>query len=824
NYRRKIIITSEMETKNCKHFPHFVKIYSYPELTLDYAKDLIENKKINVDEIIEFTGTLKTGIMVNKIYITLIYGAVVNQDEKLIDYLLSKNADVNITYDNDTDNVIHRVVRYGNVKLLKKLIEHGADLNVKRACYYWKGIKHSVLYTAIRRRKYEVIKYLVNEVITSEEIVKGITDISERVWFGRYLIDSSNFSLYHGNSLRFLKLFWNKGIDIVEYKSPSSLLSIVLIKALQFSNFKLAEEVLADGADINCSIYLKDKSFPLTYYFLSDSLHRLAFIVRHPKFNTINAVTEDNRSMLHHLILERLANQRAEFSFKRNLITLLTAGIDVNIVDSDNKLAIDCSDDNEKVQCFKRCIVLLLVGGYYVCNRNVEAVQGPEYDVLRNRCRQEVERMKCMKIGISRMSYYDALHWSIHQMAVYLKFVDLNEIASLNNCLSYYWICKPEKLMEMFPLYGKFLHFKLIKAALRIDLLKQSAEIIERTIEKKFIITSEMETKNRKRCLNFVKIYSYPELTLNYTKDLIENKKVNVDEIIEFKVTYKIDVFVQKVYITLIYGAVVNQDEKLIDYLLSKNADVNITYDNDTDNILYTDWHLLSGIQNLIQINAVTEDNRSMLHHLILKRLENQRAESYFRRNLITLLTAGIDVNIVDSDNKLAIDCSDDNTKVQYFKRCIVLLLVGGYYVCNKNIKAAQGPEYDELRNRCRQEVEKMKCMKIGISRMSYYDALHWSIHQMAVYLKFVDLNEIASLNNCLSYYWICKPEKLMEMFPLYESLLHFKLIKAALRIDLLKQSAEIIESILYSFLPYTFIRDLYSYLSNDDLCKLIET
>ncbi|KAH0557666.1 hypothetical protein KQX54_010054 [Cotesia glomerata] len=433
-----------METKNSKGSLNFVKICSYPELTLDYAKDLIENKKVNVDEIIEFKVTYKMEVLVQKVYITLIYGAVVNQDEKLIDYLL----------------------------------KHGADLNVKRGCYYQKGIKHSVLHTAIRHRQYEVIKYLVNDVTTSEEIVKGITDISERVWFGRYLIDSSNFSLYHENSLKFLKLFWNKGIDLVKYKSPSSLLSTVLMKALQFPNFELAEEVLADGADINCSIYLKDKSFPLTYYFLSDSLYRLAFIVRHPKFNTINAVIEDNRSMLHHLILKRSANQRAESYFRRNLITLLTAGINVNIVDSDNKLAIDCSDDNAKVQYFKRCIVLLLVGGYDVCNKNIEAVQGPEYDELRNRCRQEVEKMEGMKIGISRMSYYDALHWSIHQMAVYLKFVDLNEIASLNNCLFYYWTCEPKKLTEMFPLYGRFLHFKLIKAALRIDLLKQSAEII----------------------------------------------------------------------------------------------------------------------------------------------------------------------------------------------------------------------------------------------------------------------------------------------------------------------------------------------------------
>lgn len=93
----------------------------------------------------------------------------------------------------------------------------------------------------------------------------------------------------------------------------------------------------------------------------------------------------------------------------------------------------------------------------------------------------------------------------------------------------------------------------------------------------------------------------------------------------------------------------------------------------------------------------------------------------------------------------------------------------------------------------------------------------------MAIYLKLVDLNEIDSLNDSLADYWTHRPKKLMKMFPLYGRFLHFKFIKAVQRIDLLKQSAEIIESILYSVLPYTFIRDLYSYLSNDDLCKLIK-
>lgn len=402
-----------MESKNSKEDLNFFQISSYPELTLDYAKDLIENKKVNVNEIIEFKVMFKLEVWVAKVYITLIYGAVVNQDEKLIDYLLSKNADVNITYDNDTDNVIHRVVRHENVELLKKLVEYGANLNVKRGCFRRKGIKHSVLYTAIRYRQYEVIKYLVNEVTTSEEIVKGITDISDRVWFRRYphLGDSSIVYL-ESFSLKFFKLFWNKGIDIYKYKSPSSLLSTVLMKAIRFINYKLAEAVLADGVDINYSIYLEGKSFPLTYYFILyyDVPCRLAFIVRHPKFNTINAVIEDNRSMLHHLILKKPSYPRAKSCFKINLFTLLTAGINVNIVDSDNKLAIDCSDDNEEGQYFKKCIVILIVGGYYACNKNIEVVQRPEYDELRNRCRQEVEKMKGMKIGISRMSYYDALH------------------------------------------------------------------------------------------------------------------------------------------------------------------------------------------------------------------------------------------------------------------------------------------------------------------------------------------------------------------------------------------------------------------------------
>ncbi|XP_057326901.1 putative ankyrin repeat protein RF_0381 [Microplitis mediator] len=183
------------------------------------------------------------------------------------------------------------------------------------------------------------------------------------------------------------------------------------------------------------------------------------------------------------------------------------------------------------------------------------------------------------------------------------------------------------------------------------------------------------------------------------------------------------------------------------------------------------------------------------------------------------LLNVGVDVNALDSDNKLPIEYKIESTHQQVYikiiKVHIVKLIAAGLYVCDRNIEAVSTGEFDHDLALCRSEVEKMKKNKIEGTNITFFEVLHKNIHYSAQYLKSVDLVSILERE---------PSELIFPEYPMYDRMLFFKLLRVFKRVCYIKDSEEIIYNIFDELqLPGTFVRKLYIHLSNNDLERIIQ-
>ncbi|XP_057340508.1 uncharacterized protein LOC130677690 [Microplitis mediator] len=150
---------------------------------------------------------------------------------------------------------------------------------------------------------------------------------------------------------------------------------------------------------------------------------------------------------------------------------------------------------------------------------------------------------------------------------------------------------------------------------------------------------------------------------------------------------------------------------------------------------------------------------------------------------------------------------------IDSIRRHIVELITAGFYVSDRNITDINNTKrYDNYSAECLLEVEKMKKNVIEGSNITFIEILHKNVRYLARYLKIVDLNKIL----------IREPQ--FPEYPIYENKIYFKLWKTQIRVNYVKDSEEVIYNIFYELqLPDTFIRELYIYLSNDDLKEIVE-
>ncbi|XP_057334148.1 serine/threonine-protein kinase TNNI3K-like [Microplitis mediator] len=176
------------------------------------------------------------------------------------------------------------------------------------------------------------------------------------------------------------------------------------------------------------------------------------------------------------------------------------------------------------------------------------------------------------------------------------------------------------------------------------------------------------------------------------------------------------------------------------------------------------------------------------------------------------LLHGNVDVNISDSKkNHTALDVVETTAISNILKRHLIKLKVINYHVSEDNFKKIKtyGEKFSKYRNECEEELKIIKREKINDSNVSFYDILNKSIHQIAIFMTNKQIREIVS-----------DTDDIDSKYPIYGPIIVYRLREGLIRKNLIDKIQDFIFN-TFSELPNTFVRNIFSYLSHDDIEKL---
>lgn len=152
----------------------------------------------------------------------------------------------------------------------------------------------------------------------------------------------------------------------------------------------------------------------------------------------------------------------------------------------------------------------------------------------------------------------------------------------------------------------------------------------------------------------------------------------------------------------------------------------------------------------------------------------------------------------------MAIDCDNYfQNLITIIKHHIVKLYCANLHANDRNLETVNDRQFDNLRQQCYDEIELMKKTRIAFINLTYYKVLHKCQFALARRIKHVDKSVIL--------------HERVE-FPLYTSVINYRLKKAVQRKELLINAYKIIHCLFYNVLPDTFVRNISDYLTNKDL------
>lgn len=399
------------------------------KLNVSTSKDLIEEKGVDVNTVIIY-GTSTGRVIV----LTLLSIAVMNKEEELVNYLLSKNANVNLGTDTVGLSSVYRALTSGSWRIFCKLISHGAALDQDL-----KLLKCPMMHIAVEMGSYQAVKHLIDAGVNVNIKYKNVTPLEAAVSLGHMDI---------------IKMLINNGAN-VDAKGRGVILGKALTKAILRGQEKLRDFYLSCGAHINYRLSNERGKDPVLHRVVqSGNFETFKFLLNFNEID-INATTDENHSALHIALAQ---NHPVD---PRIVYKLLSAGIDVNIESRNKKLALHCVNkcNNSLYLTLGKHIVKLIAAGFYVCSRNSRAVNNAPWDSLRDKCQQEVKLLKSIQIT-DFVTYYDVLRMSLQKLAVFLKYFNVRAILNCN-------------LIKVFPQYGEMIYYRLLKVLQRIQLLEK---------------------------------------------------------------------------------------------------------------------------------------------------------------------------------------------------------------------------------------------------------------------------------------------------------------------------------------------------------------
>lgn len=308
-----------------------------------------------------------------------------------------------------------------------------------------------------------------------ELLVNGWTPLHAAISFNRktavrYLIRSGanvNAKFYGnvGNGCTLLHMaVWNSDLEVIkmllsnqaDVNAYEKSKGTPLMEAIRQGDLDMVFVLVKHGADINRRFI--EGMTPLHIAAQSNNSDIIKFLL-HLGVN-VNTVTFKNESALHSAMRSGLNNEA-------NVRVLLDAGIDINIENTDGKLAIEinATDPNNKYRrlILKQHIIKLReakIGN--VCQRNISKINSNKLDIFQFRCTDELTIMKELKFGFTCVTLYDMLTKSIDQLVVALK-----DVQDPQNFINF-------NLLMGLPLYCNMIIHRLIKVIMKIIFLNSS--------------------------------------------------------------------------------------------------------------------------------------------------------------------------------------------------------------------------------------------------------------------------------------------------------------------------------------------------------------
>ncbi|CAG5078042.1 Similar to RF_0381: Putative ankyrin repeat protein RF_0381 (Rickettsia felis (strain ATCC VR-1525 / URRWXCal2)) [Cotesia congregata] len=356
---------------------------------------------------------------------SLLSVAVMKEDYELINYLVSKNADINLHTPKCEAPVI-LAVKIGNIKIIRKLLELRADVNV----YNQKG--EMSLHIAVQKNRHDIVKCLVANGANINAPIFGSSIYSSLRPLHLAVVSRSE---------DMVKLLLDENADI---NAKTSIGETALVKAGLNDDIAMTKFLIARGA--HCISVCPNQTI----------IHDLLCYLKHT-------------SVLEYLL--SLDESFTDISIRTNsgesFLMFSLEYDDVDAVNSTGQLAIDFEKNrNVGISVIEEHIVKLISAGFDVSPRNrLTVAEG--FESFHINCCEEVKKMKMSKVGTSQVSFFNVLLMNVHDLSVRLKYVSLNGMVD------------KEKILSEYLYYGGMLFYKLSKVNRRIKYLGQ----IERSVE-----------------------------------------------------------------------------------------------------------------------------------------------------------------------------------------------------------------------------------------------------------------------------------------------------------------------------------------------------
>ncbi|XP_053598661.1 alpha-latrotoxin-Lhe1a-like [Microplitis demolitor] len=365
-----------------------------------------------------------------------------------IDTIYVDKSNPNLIY----GSLLHVAAEVGNFEAFKLLIDRGANIHT---CI--RQTEETVLHHAVQSKNHQIVEYLLKNGVNVNVKSTKYSNHPEET--------ALHLAVRDKGSRTIVRLLLEYKAD-VNVRSKRGVTPIIL--AIRNSNVDAMRLLFQFGADINWTYKNNGKTLSIFDAVIeSINVHdvlfcMIEFLVNKNHVNNINNLPLFQR----HLILHQSVKLGGQLKF---ISTLIHAGIDTNTVDADDKLLIECvyalSRNPHYIYFIKQHIVRLLAAGFYVCERNIKAIEG-KFDDYFDECHMEVIKMKNEKIAGSSVSFLDVLHKDYHYLAVCLKNTNFDRQLDL--------IIKSLK----FSIYNQMIIWKLRFISSRIKYLKSSEEYL----------------------------------------------------------------------------------------------------------------------------------------------------------------------------------------------------------------------------------------------------------------------------------------------------------------------------------------------------------